>query len=196
MRNRRSSFKLMKKMMILSPLLILAACNNQGEEAAVPDAVSGTFEMLRADIKNSEGESIGEAIIGNDNGTLLLDMTVSTLTPGSHGFHIHTIGSCEAPDFKSAGGHWNPLNAEHGIENPNGSHAGDLPNLNVDENGNATLVQFSLGDIASGEAGTLIDEDGGAIVIHADADDLSSDPAGNAGARVACGVLENISSGK
>lgn len=185
----------MKKMTILSPLLILAACNNQAEEAAPSDVAPDSFEMLRADIKNGDGESIGEAIIGNDNGTLLLDLTVSALTPGSHGFHIHTVGSCETPDFKSAGGHWNPLGAEHGIENPNGSHAGDLPNLDVDENGNATLVQFSLGEMASGAAGTLVDEDGGAIVIHADADDLSSDPSGNAGARVACGVLENVQSG-
>ncbi len=182
----------MRKLMVLSPLLILVACNNQSEEVDAPETASAAFEILRADIKNTDGETIGEAIIGNDNGNLLLDLTVSTINPGSHGFHIHTVGSCEAPDFKSAGGHWNPLGAEHGIENPNGSHAGDLPNLDVDDNGNATLVQFSLGDLASGAADTLLDEDGGAIVIHADADDLSSDPAGNAGPRIACGVLENM----
>ena len=180
----------MKKILFLSPLLILAACNNQSEEAPAEEAVTSTFDMLRADIKNSGGESIGEAIIANDNGSLFLDLIVSTVSPGEHGFHIHTIGSCEAPDFKSAGGHWNPTGAEHGIENPNGSHAGDLPNLTVDEKGNASLVQFSLGDLASGAADTLLDEDGGAIVIHAGADDLSSDPAGNAGPRIACGVLE------
>lgn len=181
----------MKKMILMSSLLILSACNNQTEEAPVADS-SGGFEMLRADIKDAQGDSIGEALISNDNGNLLLDLTVSTITPGLHGFHIHTIGSCEAPDFKSAGGHWNPLGAEHGIENPNGSHAGDLPNLDADENGNATLVQLALGEMASGAADTLVDEDGGAIVIHADADDLSSDPAGDAGPRIACGVLEKI----
>jgi len=172
----------------MSSLLTLSACNNQIEEAPVEEVIQ-SFEALKADIKNVQGESIGEAILSNDGGDVLLDLTVSTISSGSHGFHIHTIGSCEAPDFKSAGGHWNPTKAEHGIENPNGSHAGDLPNLDVDKSGNASLVQYSIGKLASGAADTLMDEDGGAIVIHADADDLSSDPAGNAGPRIACGEL-------
>lgn len=182
----------MKKYFILSSLLILSACNSQEETAAPEPEQSAGFDMLRADIKNSDGEIIGEALLSNSNDSLFLDMTVSTISPGSHGFHIHTVGTCEAPDFKSAGGHWNPTGAEHGLENPNGFHAGDLPNLDVDGDGNASLVQLALGDVASGAADTLTDEDGGAIVIHADADDLSSDPAGNAGPRIACGVFEKI----
>lgn len=182
----------MKKLYILSSLLILSACNSNEEAAAPEEQPSAGFDMLRADIKNVEGESIGEALLSNSNGALLLDLTVSTISPGAHGFHIHTVGSCEAPDFKSAGGHWNPTGAEHGLENPNGFHAGDLPNLDVDADGNASLVQLALGEIASGAADTLTDADGGAIVIHADADDLSSDPAGNAGPRIACGILEKI----
>lgn len=181
----------MKKLIIMSSLLMLSACNNQNEEAAAPEP-NESFEMLRADIKNGDGESIGEALLTNDSGNILLDLTVSTISPGLHGFHIHTTGTCEAPDFTSAGGHWNPLGAEHGIKNPNGSHAGDLPNLDVDADGNASLVQLSLGELASGAADTLLDADGGAIVIHADADDLSSDPAGNAGPRIACGVLTKV----
>lgn len=182
----------MKKYYILSSLLVLSACNSQEETTAPQPEQSAGFEMLRADIKNSEGESIGEALLTNSNNSILLDLTVSTISPGIHGFHIHTIGTCEAPDFKSAGGHWNPTGAEHGLENPNGFHAGDLPNLDVDADGNASLVQLALGDLASGAADTLTDADGGAIVIHADADDLSSDPAGNAGPRIACGVFEKI----
>ncbi len=182
----------MKKYYLLSSLLMLSACNSQENAPASEAEQSDSFDMLRADIKNSDGESIGEALLSNSNDSLFLDLTVSSIAPGSHGFHIHTIGACEAPDFKSAGGHWNPTDAEHGIENPNGFHAGDLPNLDADNNGNASLVQLALGDIASGAADTLTDEDGGAIVIHADADDLSSDPAGNAGPRVACGVFEKI----
>lgn len=182
----------MKKFYILSSLLILSACNSQEESIAPEVEQFAGFDMLRADIKNSEGESIGEALLSNSNGRLFLDLTVSTISPGAHGFHIHTVGACEAPDFKSAGGHWNPADAEHGLENPNGFHAGDLPNLDVDDVGNASLVQLALGDIASGAADSLTDKDGGAIVIHADADDLSSDPAGNAGPRIACGVLEKI----
>lgn len=181
----------MKKIILMSSLLILSACNNQSEEAPAPQS-DESFEVLRADIKNADGDSIGEALLTNDSGNVMLDLTVSTISPGLHGFHIHTIGSCEAPDFTSAGGHWNPLGVEHGIENPNGSHAGDLPNLDVDANGNASLVQLSLGEMASGAADTLLDADGGAIVIHADADDLSSDPAGNAGPRIACGVLTKV----
>ncbi len=168
--------------------LLLAACNNQTEESPVANG----FDVVRADIKNITGESIGEAMLSNESGQIILDLTVSGITPGSHGFHIHTIGECTAPDFKSAGGHWNPSNAEHGLENPNGSHAGDLPNLEVDEDGNASLVQFSLGQVAFDAAKNLLDADGGAIVIHADADDLHSDPAGNAGPRIACGTLEAL----
>lgn len=182
----------MKKYLTLFSLLTLSACNSQQDAPASEAVQSAGFEMLRADIKNSEGDSIGEALLSNSNDSLLLDLTVSTISPGSHGFHIHTIGACEAPDFKSAGGHWNPTGAEHGLENPNGFHAGDLPNLDVDSDGNASIVQFSLGDTASNAADTLADADGGAIVIHADADDLSSDPAGNAGPRIACGVFEKI----
>lgn len=182
----------MKKYSILCSLLILSACNSQEEAVAPEPEQSVGFEMLRADIKNGDGESIGEALISKSNDSLFLDLTVSTISPGSHGFHIHTIGACETPDFKSAGGHWNPTSAEHGIENPNGFHAGDLPNLEVDSDGNASLVQLALGNIVSGAADTLLDDDGGAIVIHADADDLSSDPAGNAGPRIACGVFEKI----
>ena len=106
-----------------------------------------------------------------------------------HGLHIHTVGAC-TPDFAAVGGHFNPTTAQHGLDNPNGPHAGDLPNLEIDADGNGTyeatttLVTLDQGD------NSLFDSDGSALVIHAAPDDLVTDPSGNSGDRIACGVIE------
>ena len=106
-----------------------------------------------------------------------------------HGLHIHTVGAC-TPDFAAVGGHFNPTTAQHGLDNPSGPHAGDLPNLEIDADGNGTyeatttLVTLDQGD------NSLFDSDGSALVIHADPDDLITDPAGNSGDRIACGIIE------
>lgn len=108
---------------------------------------------------------------------------------GKHGLYIHTTGAC-TPDFSAAGGHFNPTGAEHGLENPNGPHAGDLPNLTVDADGNAmyqemnTIITLEEGETA------LMDADGSALVIHAGPDDMMTDPSGESGDRIACGVIE------
>lgn len=111
------------------------------------------------------------------------------LTPGLHGVHIHTAGKCEAPGFTTAGGHWNPTGKMHGSMNPQGPHAGDLPNLKVGADGRG-VVRFLVpgGTIATGEE-ALLDADGAAFVVHAGEDDLKTDPAGNSGGRIACGVF-------
>ena len=114
---------------------------------------------------------------------------VSGLTPGNHGVHVHGAGLCEGPDFKTAGGHFNPAAKQHGLENPMGHHGGDMPNLVVGADGKgqagAILAGVSLGE---GDA-SLFHAGGTSLVIHADADDEKSDPAGNSGARIACGVI-------
>jgi Cu-Zn family superoxide dismutase len=108
---------------------------------------------------------------------------------GTYAAHVHTVGACTAPDFTSAGPHWNPTGAQHGRNNPAGMHKGDLPNLSVGTDGRGSLEFLIAGAALRGGAAPLLDADGAAVVIHAQADDYRTDPAGNAGARIACGVL-------
>jgi Cu-Zn family superoxide dismutase len=109
-------------------------------------------------------------------------------TPGVHGIHIHTVGRCEAPDFTSAGPHWNPTNMKHGTNAPMGPHMGDLPNITIGADGTGHLDTMVKGSL-SGGATALLDADGAAVVIHATADDYMTDPSGNSGGRIACGVI-------
>jgi superoxide dismutase, Cu-Zn family len=110
------------------------------------------------------------------------------ISPGPHGVHLHMVGSCEAPDFTSAGGHLNPGNRQHGTGNPAGAHLGDLPNATVGNTG-AGAVSATLSGSRETVLAQLFDADGTAIVVHANADDYRTDPSGNSGGRIACGVL-------
>jgi Cu-Zn family superoxide dismutase len=142
-----------------------------------------------ADLLDGQGKSIGGATLIQEKAGVRIVVKASGMTPGAHGFHIHAVGECHGPDFKSAGGHFNPFMKKHGRNNPEGPHAGDLPNLVVGSDGTvkaevmATLV--TLGDGPN----SLFQPGGTCLVIHAAADDEVTDPAGNAGARVACGVI-------
>lgn len=111
---------------------------------------------------------------------------IKGLTPGLHGFHIHEKGDCSAPDATSAGGHFNPDNHVHSASHTAGGHAGDMGNLNADSTGNAQLTLKMNGVTVSTASNGIV---GRAVIVHAKADDLTSQPAGNAGARVACGVI-------
>jgi Cu-Zn family superoxide dismutase len=120
---------------------------------------------------------------------LNLSQKASRLSPGTHAFHIHETGKCEPP-FKSAGGHFNPSNKQHGLLDKNGNHVGDLPNIYVTENAPLT-VEYIVQELSlTGGKASLLDRDGSALVIHERADDYHTDPAGNAGDRVACGVID------
>ena len=143
----------------------------------------------RADILNPEGKSIGTATLTEQKKGVQVKLKVSGLTPGKHGFHIHENGACTTPDFKSAGAHFNPLHKQHGVDNPSGKHAGDLPNLEVKQDGSVEATVVATGTTLRKGPSSLLKEGGTAIVIHAEPDDNMSDPAGNAGARVACGVV-------
>ncbi|HWL12343.1 MAG TPA: superoxide dismutase family protein, partial [Ureibacillus sp.] len=107
-----------------------------------------------------------------------------------HGIHIHEVGKCEKPTFETAGAHFNPLEKQHGIENPQGPHLGDLPNIAPEEDG-TVQVEFVAKNLTlePGMENSLLDKDGSAIVIHEDPDDYKTDPAGNSGTRIACGVI-------
>ena len=119
-----------------------------------------------------------------------ISLDVSGLSPGMHAFHIHGTGKCDPPDFKSAGGHFNPEGKKHGLKNPDGPHAGDMENVEVGEDGTAQVEVVNTRVTLGEGKNSLFQPDGTAIVIHAKADDNMSDPAGNAGPRVACGVIE------
>ena len=141
------------------------------------------------DLMTADGANVGVATFVETATGVDISVEVSGLEAGEHGIHIHAVGLCEAPDFTSAGGHFNPFGAEHGFDNPNGPHAGDLPNLEIGEDGTGSL-QYTNTLITLGEGeGSLFDEDGSALVIHAGMDDHTTDPAGDSGARVACGVI-------
>jgi Cu-Zn family superoxide dismutase len=144
-----------------------------------------------ADIANAQGTAIGHATFTSAANGVQVRVNVSQLTPGEHGIHIHNVGKCEGPAFTSAGGHFNPTSAHHGIHNAQDPHphVGDLPNLTVDDKGTGKLT-FMIPGATLGEGPNSLFHDGGtSLVIHAKADDLSSDPSGNSGDRVACGVI-------
>lgn len=152
--------------------------------------LAGTAEArtARAELKNAGGQSVGEATLEQTPNGVLIKANLTGLPPGDHAFHIHEVGKCDPP-FDSAGGHFNPTGKKHGRENPVGAHAGDLPNIQALE-GRPAKVEVVVRDVSlDGGRGSLFDGDGSALVIHDKADDGKTDPSGNAGARIACGVI-------
>jgi Cu-Zn family superoxide dismutase len=146
-------------------------------------------QSARAELKDATGKSFGTARLEQKGDALQITATLTGLPPGPHAFHIHAVGKCEGPEFTTAGGHFNPAGKQHGKDNPQGAHAGDLPNLEVPADGQVTVDATARGvSLDSGPNG-LLDADGSALVIHEGADDYKSDPAGNAGKRIACGVV-------
>lgn len=148
-------------------------------------------KSAHADIADAQGTAIGHATFTTAGEGVKVTVHVSQLTPGQHGIHIHNVGKCEGPAFTTAGGHFNPTSAHHGINNAQTPHphVGDLPNLTVDAKG-AGKLSFMIPGATLGEGpNSLFHEGGTALVIHAKLDDLSSDPSGNSGDRVACGVI-------
>ena len=139
-------------------------------------------------LKDASGKEVGKAVLTETRSGVLIRLDLTGIPPGDNAFHLHAVGKCEPPDFKSAGGHFNPDETKHGLMNAEGPHAGDMPNLHVPESGK--LVVEVLDDLVTLDvAHALLDADGSALVIHAGADDYQTDPAGNAGDRIACGVV-------
>ena len=165
-------------------LMLAATCGSiAGAEKARKKAT--------AEIKDTKGQKVGDAKFSETSGGVLMSVKVLNLSPGARAIHIHEAGKCEAPDFKTAGGHFNPEKKQHGMENPAGHHAGDLPNLTVDKKGKGVFNSTVKGVTLAGDgANSLFHAGGTSVVIHEKADDMKSDPAGNAGARIACGVIQ------
>lgn len=175
-------------------LIFLSGCSFFGtgeQEATLPVAAPEALQA-KAKMIDTEGNEVGEVKFAEGDDGVLISINLTNVPDGKHGFHIHTVGKCEQPTFESAGAHFNPTNKQHGIDNPEGPHAGDLPNLNA-ENGEviSELVAKSI-TLEKGMANSIFDADGSAIVLHESVDDYKTDPAGNSGARIACGVITPI----
>ena len=156
----------------------------------VAPALPAAAQTASAALKGTDGKAIGSVNLIQTPHGVLINVSVKGLPPGEHAFHVHAVGKCEAP-FTSAGGHFNPTNKKHGMMAAEGYHAGDMPNLHVPQSGDLTVETVNANiTLDKGKPNSVFDGDGSAIVIHAGSDDYKTDPAGDAGGRIACGVIQ------
>ena len=150
-----------------------------------------TVNKKTVELKDAKGNSVGTATIISKAQGVEVKLVLKDLPPGVHAVHFHQNGKCDPPDFKSAGGHFNPTGKQHGFDNPNGHHAGDMMNFTVNDNGTAKAT-VKDDDVVLGtgsESNSLLANGGTSITIHAKADDMKTDPSGNSGDRIACGAI-------
>jgi Cu-Zn family superoxide dismutase len=147
----------------------------------------------KADLRNAKGENVGSVVFEEDTTGVHIRARVTNLPPGTHSFHIHEAGRCDPPDFKTAGEHFNPGHTKHGFLNPDGPHAGDLPNIIVKEDGTGEMaVTTKRVTLRDDDTHSLLRQGGTSVVLHEKPDDYVTDPSGGGGARIACGPIEAI----
>jgi Cu-Zn family superoxide dismutase len=154
---------------------------------------STSFAKILVQLKDAQGKIVGSAILWDhadtQGGGVGMELNFESLPPGEHAIHFHQNAKCDAPDFKSAGGHFNPDAKKHGLENPEGHHAGDNPNFTVGADGKAHFKTVNKDVTLGSDSHSLYSNGGTAIVVHAKPDDQKTDPSGNAGDRIACGAI-------
>ena len=174
--------------MKIHSLLLIPALFCFSAAAAMADAAP---KSAHADIMDAKGAKVGTAKIKAVKDGVQISVKVMGLAAGDHGIHVHTVGKCEGPAFASAGGHFNPTSAHHGMNNAADPHPhlGDLPNIKVGADGKGSATITAKGVTLGDGANSLFHDGGTALVIHAKADDYMTDPSGNSGDRIACGVI-------
>ncbi|HEY6174405.1 MAG TPA: superoxide dismutase family protein [Kofleriaceae bacterium] len=182
----------MTKTLLLSALFVSAVTGSAlAEDAKKPvDKKPPAAKPVTVKLSDGSGKSIGTAKLTPDPGGVKITLAVKGLAAGDHAIHIHETAKCEGPDFKSAGGHFNPEHKKHGADNPDGAHAGDMPNFTVDAKGASTASVVAPGITMDDGPHSVFSGGGTALVIHEKADDLKTDPAGAAGNRIACGLIK------
>ncbi len=175
----------------------LAGCGSSETASTSNDAATASADIKEASnaaatvtsavatLRTAAGATAGSATATTGSGGIIITLNVEDLPRGQHGVHVHMTGRCDPPTFETAGAHWNPASSQHGLENPQGPHAGDMPNLTIGADGRGVLEYTLEGGTLNG----LLDSDGSAIVVHADVDDQKTDPSGNSGDRIACGIF-------
>jgi len=148
-----------------------------------------TDNTAQAELRDANGQTVGTATFTEVSGGVRFVVETRGLPPGQHGVHVHDVGVCDPPGFTTAGPHFNPGQKEHGMLNPKGPHAGDLPNLTVGTDGAGRLETFSERLTLAAGPNSVFDANGSALVVHAAPDDFKTDPTGNSGNRIACGVI-------
>lgn len=153
-------------------------------------ASPATAQTAKAALKNAKGEDAGSVTLTQTPSGVLLSLSVKGLPAGEHAFHVHGVGKCEPP-FTSAGGHFNPGGKKHGLMATDGHHAGDMPNLHIPASGALTVEVVNAAiTLEKGKPNSVFGPAGTAIIIHAGKDDYKTDPTGEAGGRIACGVIQ------
>jgi superoxide dismutase, Cu-Zn family len=180
-----------RRFLLMNAALVIAA----GAACSSTQVARNSVAQAVALLYDVNGAPVGTAQLWQDrNGLVNVEIASLSLPAGTHGIHFHAVGLCEggATAFSTAGAHFNPLGKEHGLENPNGPHAGDAPNIVTPASG-VGRVSFTTNRVLLTPGNiSLFDADGSSIVVHANADDQHSQPSGNSGARIACGVVRAV----